>query len=157
MKKILVTCILLFSFIVISGQASHDSIVVKHRLGPVFLKNNRPLVPGQLMEITKSNQKAYYEMKIAHNNYFASIPFQYAGGFLIGYPVGTAIAGGDANWTLTAIGVGLLGISMPFISAYNRHAKKAVEIYNRGLRAPTPLPDLRLGFTGNGLGLKIRF
>jgi hypothetical protein len=157
MKKILVTGILLFSFIIISGQAGHDSIVVKQRIGPVFLQNNRPLVPGQLMEITKSNQEAYSEMKIAHTNYFASIPFQYAGGFLIGYPIGTAIAGGDANWTLAALGVGLLGISIPFITAYNKHAKKAVAIYNRGLRPPVPVPDLRLGFTGYGPGLKIRF
>ena len=35
------------------------------------------------------------------------------GGFLIGWPLGTALAGGDPNWTLAAIGAGCVAIAIP--------------------------------------------
>jgi hypothetical protein len=97
-------------------------------------------------------------MKIAKNNYTASMIFQLPGGFLIGYPLGTAMAGGDPNWTLAAIGAGLVVISIPFISAYNKHARNAVSVYNKGLKYSTLVrPDLRFGITYNGLGAYLRF
>jgi len=83
---------------------------------------------------------------------------QLPGGFLIGYPIGTAIAGGNANWTLAAVGAGLLVVAIPLISGYNKHAINAVNIYNRGLRSSiNPASSLNLRFTANGAGLRISF
>ena len=158
MKKLIVAGFLLSLFINLSGQNRPDSITVINRLGPVFQQNGKTLTPGKLLEITKPNQEAFSEMKIAKSNYTASMIFQLPGGFLIGYPLGTAMAGGDPNWTLAAIGAGLVVISIPFISAYNKHARKAVSAYNNGLRYSTLVrPDLRFGITYNGLGAYLRF
>jgi len=158
MKKLIITGILLTVFLSLYGQSQSDSISVKNRLGPVFQQNGKTLTPNKLLTITKSNQEAYSEMKIANNNYLTSMVFQFPGGFLIGYPIGTALAGGDPNWTLAAIGAGLVLVSIPFISAYNKHAKNAVSIYNKGLRySSTVRPDFKLGITYNGIGIRIGF
>jgi len=158
MKKLIVAGFLLSLFINLFGQNRPDSITVINRLGPVFQQNGKTLTPNKLLEITKSNQEAFSEMKTAKSNYTASMIFQLPGGFLIGYPLGTAMAGGDPNWTLAAIGAGLVVISIPFISAYNKHARKAVSAYNNGLRYSTLVrPDLRFGITCNGLGVYLRF
>jgi hypothetical protein len=158
MKKSIIAGFLLTVFFNLYGQNQPDSITVKNRLGPVFQQNGTNLTPNKLLTITKSNQEAYSEMKIANNNYLASMVFQLPGGFLIGYPIGAALAGGDPNWTLVAVGAGLVVVSIPFISAYNKHAKNAVSIYNKGLKYSSMVrPDFKLGITYNGIGFRISF
>ncbi len=158
MKKLFITLTLMCIIINVSGQSSSDSIQVKKRLGPVFQQNGRNLTPNQLLNITKSNPDAFAEMKVASNNYVASLFFQIPGGFLIGYPIGTLLGGGDPNWTMAAIGAGLVIIAIPLISAYNKHATNAVNIYNKGLRSSLiPASSMNLRVTSNGVGLRISF
>ena len=42
---------------------------------------------------------------------------------LIGFPIGTVIGGGDANWILTRIRAGLLDIGIPTSSVVNKNTK----------------------------------
>lgn len=58
--------------------------------------------------------------------------FSYAGGFMIGWPIGTAIGGGDPNWGIAAAGVGCVLLSIPLANGYKKNAKEAVSIYNNG-------------------------
>ena len=158
MKKIILLGILFSFFFTVNGQNRTDSIEVKNMLGPVFRQDGRNLTPRQLLDITKSNPDAYSEMKIAKKNYGAGYVLGAAGGFMIGWPLGTALGGGDPNWAMAAVGAGLVGISIPFTIAYNKHAKNAVAIYNKGLRySSLQIPEIRIGLTYNGIGLKIRF
>lgn len=61
------------------------------------------------------NQDAYVLMdKVKTRTTVVSV-FSYAGGFMIGWPIGTAIAGGDPNWSLAGVGAGL--ITLAFIPA----------------------------------------
>jgi hypothetical protein len=46
-----------------------------------------------------------------------------AGSALIGFPIGTVIGGGDANWTLTRIVAGLLDIGIPTSYSVNKNIK----------------------------------
>ncbi len=140
------------------GQNKSDSIEIKKTLGTVFRQNGKNLTPGQLLDITQSNVEAYKEMKIAKSNYDAGFIFGFAGGFLVGWPVGTAVAGGKPNWTLAGIGAGLIVVSIPFSSAYTKHAKNAVKIYNSGLKQ-TGLNniDFKIGLTCNGIGVRVIF
>ncbi len=158
MKKILLFGFLVFVACYANGQSSSDTIVVKKKLGTVFQQNGKNLTPRSLLEITQSNSEAYEEMKIAKSNYDVGYVIGFAGGFLVGWPLGTVIAGGEPNWTLAGIGAGIIVISIPFSSAYTKHAKNAVRIYNNGLRQ-TGLNNVefKLGLTCNGLGLKIIF
>jgi hypothetical protein len=102
-------------------------------LGTVFQQNGVNLTPKRLLEVTASNPEAYAEMKMAKNNFDAGSVVGFAGGFLLGWPVGTALAGGDPEWIMAGIGAGLLVISIPLSGAYKKHAMNAVNIYNTGI------------------------
>jgi hypothetical protein len=158
MKQIILTSVLLLSFIYLQGQYQTDSIVIKKTFGTIFQKNGNNLTPGQLLDITFPNTEAYAEMKLAKSNYDVGYVFGFAGGFLIGWPIGTAIGGGDPNWTLAAVGAGLAVISIPFTISYTKHAKNAVHIYNKGLKySYFAKPDLKIELIYNGIGIQIKF
>jgi hypothetical protein len=150
--------VLVFSATLANGQNTTDSITVKRTFGTVFQQHGENLTPGKLLEITQSNTEAYNEMKLAKSNYNAGYVIGFAGGALVGWPVGTALAGGDPNWTLAAVGAGLIVVSIPFSSAYIRHAKKAVSIFNSQLKQlGLNRIDLKIGCTNHGVGLSINF
>jgi len=83
----------------------------------------------------------------------------YAGGFLVGYPLGTLIGGGKPNWTLAAVGCGLIVIAIPIASSADKNLFKAVNVYNQF--APTSRNnnyyDIKLGINQTGVALLIRF
>ena len=159
MKQILLSSILFLFCICLTGQTQSDSIsVVKKPLGTAFRQNGRFLTPNQLLEITKADQKAYAEMQVAKGNYSVTMVFSYIGGFLIGWPIGTALAGGDANWTLAGIGAGCILLSIPFSSGYTKHAKNAVRLYNERLKTSSLIkPDFKLQLMGSRISFQIRF
>jgi hypothetical protein len=158
MSKIIFIVIFLMSFLSSFGQSKSDSIEIKKTFGTVFRQNGKNLTARQLFEVTQSNPEAYKEMKIAKSNYDIGFVFGFAGGFLVGWQVGTSLAGGEPNWAMAGIGAGLIVVSIPFSTAYTKHATNAVKLYNSGLKQ-TGLNnvDLKLGLTGNGIGLWMTF
>ena len=135
-----------------------NEIEIKQNIGVVFLQNGKKLTPKQLLEITKNNPEAYQEMKIAKSNYDIGSVFGFAGGFMVGWPLGSALAGGDPNWTIAGIGAGLIIISIPFSTKYSKHAKNAVGIYNNSLtQTGMKKVDFNFGFTRTGIGITMNF
>ncbi len=124
----------------------------------VYEQNGIRLTPNQLLEITEVNPEAYKIMQKAKSNISTAQIFGYIGGFLVGYPLGTMIGGGEPEWAMAGIGAGFIGLSIPFSVAYKKHSKHAVAIYNEGInKANTDKLDLSLGCTANGFGLKLMF
>ena len=97
-------------------------------------------------------------MKIAKSKYDTGTIFGFAGGFLIGWPIGTAVTGGDPEWVLVGVGAGLILVSIPFSISYNKHAKSAVIRYN-SIQSPEESNevDLKFGFTNNGIRIRMIF
>lgn len=158
MKVLLTCCLLNLGLSPMIAQNKTDSIEVTKKLGTVFRQHGKSLKPRQLTDLMQSNPEAYHEMKIAKNNYNAGQVIGGVGGFLIGWPIGTAIGGGDPNWTLAIVGAGLVGVSIPFSMAYTRHAKSAVRTYNRGLQQTSfNHIDLHLGISLNTIGIRMTF
>jgi len=158
MKRIIYITFFLMTMMSAFAQNKADSIEIKKTLGTVFRQNGKNLTPRQLLDLTQSNAEAYKEMKMAKSNYDVGFVFGFAGGFLVGWPVGTAIAGGKPNWTLAGIGAGLIVVSIPFSTAYNKHAKNAVRIYNNGLKQTgLTMVDVKIGLTCNGIGVRMVF
>lgn len=89
------------------------------------------LSPKQVLEVLKANPVAFEEFKRAKVNYNVAGVLGFTGGVLIGFPIGTAIAGGDPEWGLAAGGVGLILASIPFNRAYKGRAFGAIELYNK--------------------------
>jgi len=159
MKKFLIPLGLFFLMHCASGQSVADSISFKKvALGTVFQQNGKNLVTRDLVEITSSNPEAYKEMKTAKGNLDAGNVFGFAGGFLIGWPIGSAISGTEANWALAGIGAGLIVVSIPFTAGFNKHARNAVSIYNSGL-SPIVSDNVKLKFgpASHGIGITMIF
>ena len=159
MNSIFNVIILLFlCFSSVIAQVTEKPIFIKHGLITKFYQGTHQLSPKQLLEVCKTNQVAYPEMKKAKTNNDLANVFGGVGGFLIGWPIGQALAGGDANWTLAGIGVLVIGVSIPFSMEFKTHAENAIEIYNNDLDLPSePQTSLNLHLSGNSLGIRFSF
>jgi len=161
MKKISILVVLLtvcfsFSF----GQASPDTILMKKVFGGYqFLQGGKRLTINKLVKAMEPNSMAHKEIKSAQSNYTFAMILGYAAGFMVGWPIGTAVGGGDPNWVMAGIGAGLVIISIPISQSFNKKAGKAVGIYNSGLRAGSfwDKNELKFAVTNNGVGLTFGF
>lgn len=140
-------------------DTTSDSIMSEKKgAGYRYYLKGKVLSLEQLSVTLKSNPQAYVKIEKAKGSKsFANI-LAYAGGFMIGFPIGTAIAGGKPNWTLAGIGEGCILIMIPVLHSAENQTKQAVDIYNGGLKSTAIIrKDLRFGLTNNGIGLYIRF
>ncbi|NEN24527.1 hypothetical protein G3O08_13550 [Cryomorpha ignava] len=151
------TILLLFILSSISVSAQTKSIDPTAKKG-VFEQNGMRLTPKQLLKITESNPEAYQEMKKAKENYDFANVLGFIGGGLIGWPIGTAIGGGEPHWILAGVGGAVLLCIIPLSNGYNNRSMNAVEMYNSGLvQSQYKVPSFKLGSTQNGIGLLISF
>jgi hypothetical protein len=158
MNKLAVITILLFTCFNVLAQTEADTIEVKQSMGKVFMRDGYVLMPRELQKIMKTNAEASAEMDLAMSNKAAGDVFGFAGGFLVGWPIGTMIGGGKPNWWLAGIGAGLIVVSIPISKSYTTHARNAVQIYNRDLRQSVSHSlSFKAGLTMNGIGFQMRF
>lgn len=161
MKRIaIIVTFLTVSLTFTYGQTVSDSISMKKAFGGYqFYQGEKRLNMNQLVNAMKPNEQAYNHIKSAQSTYtFASI-IGFAGGFMVGWPIGTAIGGGKPDWTMAGIGAGLIVVSIPISQKFNKQAKQAVDTYNGGLQTNSfwNKNELRFFMTGNGVGLTLRF
>lgn len=152
----LLTVSLTFTF----GQTVQDSITIKKVFGGyMFYKGERRLTMNQLVGTMKTNEVAYKQIKSAQSNNLLATIIGGAGGFMVGYTVGTALGGGDPNWAVAGVGAGLIVVSIPISQNFNKKAKQAVDTYNAGLQpiAFRYKKELKFSVTGHGVGLTLRF
>ncbi len=161
MKKIfLIVTVLTLCMTFSYGQTASDSILMKKVFGGYqFIQGEQKLTIKKLGEALQSNQLAYEQFKSAKSNYTLATVIGTAGGFMVGWPLGTAIAGGEPNWTLAGIGAGLIVVSIPISSGFNKKAKQAVDLYNVGLYGTSfwERTESRFTVTSNGIGLTLNF
>jgi hypothetical protein len=131
MNKVVVVVILSFLSSQIFAQANEGDIEMKKSFwGVKFNQDGKPLKPKEVLRIMEVNPQAHAEFKKAKSNYDAAQVFGFIGGFMVGWPIGTAIGGGDPEWGLAAGGAGFILLSIPFSKGFSKHAKSAIEIYN---------------------------
>jgi len=151
MKKLLFVLIIVsFSFNSFC-QTKNDTITIYKNK---YSLNGKFLTPRQMVNLFKDYPDAYNEMKIAKNNYDGATAIGYIAGFCIGYPLGQALAGGKPTWAMTGVGVGLIFIGIPLSSAYNKHAKSAIKLYNSKIRDISSVKyNFYFGMTSYGIGI----
>lgn len=141
------------------GQSTADSISLIKSFGTYqFYQGENRLTMKQLTTKLKPNEQAYKELRSAKAVYTTAMIFSYAGGFMVGWPIGTAIGGGEPNWALAGIGAALIVVTITLNQNFNKKAKQAVDTYNSGLgkSAFWDKTELKLSMTGNGIGLILR-
>jgi hypothetical protein len=162
--------VLLFTVLITSAATSlaqngfsrptSDSIVIVKRMGGYqFYKNDRQMSMSKLQTMFQDNDQAYKEIKSARSAATASSILGYAGGFFIGWPLGTAMGGGKPMWGLAAVGAGLTAISIPLSINAKKKARSAVSKYNAGLTsgASALFKEVKLNFSNDGMGVVLKF
>jgi len=158
--KLLGLVIILVSCISISAQGSVKPIEVKKVFGGhYFEQEGKRLTQSQVLNLMESNKEAYTLMKKSKSANTWALILGGAGGALIGFPLGTAIAGGDAQWELAAVGAGLVIGAIPLASSAKKKAVQAVDLYNGGLTTGTYQfqPEFNLDLKGTLVSLKMNF
>ncbi len=142
------------------GQISTNSISMEKVFGGYqFYQDGKRLNMNQLVNTMKPNEQAYQQIKSAQSTYTLATIIGGAGGFMVGWPIGTALGGGEPNWTMAGIGAGLIVASIPITQSFNKKAKQAVDTYNGVLPTSSfwDRSELKLAMTGNGVGLTLNF
>lgn len=161
MKKLTTILFLLIACISVAfAQSVTDTIHAKKVSGGFqFYKNGTLMTMPKLDQTLKTNEEAYKMFKAAKSSgSFASV-LSGIGGGLVGWPLGTALAGGDAVWSMAIIGAGLIIVAIPLSSSSVKKYKSAVDIYNGGLKSTSFLEKTEFNFciSGSGVGLVMRF
>ncbi|MFA6150308.1 MAG: hypothetical protein WC716_03240 [Chitinophagaceae bacterium] len=112
------------------AQTNADSIQSRKNMGTVYFYKGKMVKPKQLLEIMEPNPAAFTKMKRAKTNFDVGTVFGFAGGFAIGWSIGSLISRNEMDWRFVGAGAGLIGISIPFSIGYNKRTTKAVKLYN---------------------------
>lgn len=159
MKRIALT--LIVTFVILSSGFSQTGQEISYQKafgGYKYSQNGMPVSIKQMSELMTNNPEASVYIDRAKTNYGASMVFNFAGGFLIGWPIGTAIGGGEPEWGMAAIGGGLLLLGIPFNIATNTNAIKAIDIYNAGNGGIADRTyTLSFGPNSGGAGITLKF
>jgi hypothetical protein len=153
MKKFILLSLLSICFSLLSE--AQEIKAYKTFGGVRFEMDTVTLSLKQVLEIVKVNPEAYAELKRAKSNYSAAGVLGFAGGVLIGIPLGSALAGGNPEWGLAAGGAGLILASIPFTTAFRGHTMQALDLYNNKGQTSRIKPEFQ--FYGSGARLIIRF
>lgn len=142
------------------GQNSADSISIKKKSGGYqFYQGKQRLKMNEVVKAMEPNGLAYTQIKSAKSTATLANIVGGVGGFLVGWPIGAAVAGGKPNWKMAGVGAGLIVVSIPISHSANKKTKQAVETYNGGLPTSSfwDKHELRLSLTENGVGLGFNF
>jgi len=140
--------------------AQHDSIIATKVFAGYKFEQSGVLLNGKaLLRSMEIDQEAYAMLKKAKTNSDIATVFGFAGGLMLGWPLGTAIAGGDPNWLLAGIGAGCLAIGIPLSMSASKGMLRAVDIYNSNLNGTYFEQGLllKLGLTAHGIGMTVDF
>jgi hypothetical protein len=151
---------LIFNPAVFAQSDKEDIEIQKVFGGYKYTQNGIDLNMKRLVNTMRYDELASKKMKSARFNNTLATVFGATGGFLIVWPIVTAITNGDPNWTLAYIGAGLIVISIPLSIAGNKQAARAINIYNTNRRNQSFQSNstkLRFNITGIGLGLTLEF
>ena len=170
MNKRYLTTILIFATILlfcfsVHAQNSSDTIsIVAKRLGYVYYKDNEMLNFNQIMQLTKSNPKAYKLMEQSNNLRVGSYIFAIAGGGCLGYSFGyilsTTMFDNTINnplfFSMLGVGAVFVGVGIGFEVGANNKAREGVAVFNNAIKQKNNA-NLDLGFSPGGVMLRLNF
>lgn len=125
-----------------------------------FTKGGESISMKAVILDMQDDNDAQAMMKSARSTYTLAQITGGIGGFMIGWPLGTAIAGGEPNWTFAGIGTAIAVASIPIYKSSERKAKSAIDGYNSRLTALNERgmnSEVQVSLNGTGLKLKLSF
>ncbi len=156
-KKLLLCFVCLSAGMTIFGQGQRDSILVSKSKNEYFY-HGRQLSFNEMKPMMKDNPEAYANISKANSRAVVGNVMVFAGAFMVGYTLGTAIRGGDPSVPVVLGGLGVMLGSWPVFSSAHKKANHAVNLYNSEIYPEPDKPKpVQLGFSPNGMCLQYRF
>jgi hypothetical protein len=146
-KRIILLLLIISIAACINAQDRTEIKIYKTFGGARFEMDTLVLSPKQVLQVLKIEPLAYEKFKRAKANYDVAGALGFAGGLLVGFPIGTAIAGGNPEWGMAIVG------SFSLNSVFRSHAFEAIELYNGKTARIKP----QFQFYGTGARLVVRF
>ena len=140
---------------------THQITVKKKFLGRDYIYNGQKIKYSDLSfssfkRIMWDYPEGLSKVKSAEFLSITGFCFGIVGGFLLGYPIGVNLAGEKVNWTVGAIGGGMIVIAITLDIISNSLLGKSVELYNESLEQRSDIqPEIRLGLINENPGLKL--
>ena len=159
MKKILLFGLLNLLFSICYSQKKADSIKIRYYPGDTYLYtlHGEVLSTQELKTALKVDPEARYQVAVFDEYRTYTYIFSIAGGFLIGYQLGTLLAGkNQPNWIIAGAGGGMIILAIPFSINAKKHLKKAISLYNSNL-TETNVNRKRINLGLNPSGISINF
>ncbi len=143
------------------AQNTEDKLYLKSNFwGNKFYKGDTIYsINGVLKELAVNEQPYNLMLKAKKDNTFAQI-FGAAGGLLIGWPLGTALGGGEPKWYLAGIGAAFAAISIPLSINFKKKANQAIKDHYSLITASSKWkhkPTYYMGMSATGLKLRVQF
>lgn len=145
---------LIFLFVIAPAITFSQSLEVKKGK---FYKGSQLVTANDFVMQMQDNPEAFKLASSAKSSYSAANVLGFIGGFMVGWPLGTAIGGGDPEWGLLAAGAGVLAVAIPISVSSTKKMKEAAKIYNEGAEASTSSIRLDLSISPTRTGLLLRF
>lgn len=160
-KKSIIFIFCLTICISVFSQTNKDSIqMIKVGNNYRCEQNGHILNLRQLTGIMKTDKEATAHLKLAKLSNDISVLLGFTGGVLIGYPIGSYIAGKGVNLSMFAVGIGFLIVDIPLNIATKRNLTRAINRYNSSISGTGLINkacDLHMGITQNGIGITLKF
>lgn len=174
MKKIFISGILSFVLVLsLSAQQSSQISVEKKGLKKTYLHGGETIDSKQLSSLLASNPNSAAKHRSFRTNSIVGLTSMVCGTAFIGvglyYSIKSAQSVGDNDLAGTVdysnksgnnmlIGAGFYVISVPFLLMSNSNLKKSINLYNSSSSTGSiNSMDLYAGFTGDGIGIGLRF
>ncbi|TMM32354.1 hypothetical protein FDT66_02495 [Polaribacter aestuariivivens] len=157
MKKVFLAILLsVVTFSTVNAQKIEKKKVFG---GYVFSQNDKTLTLGEMQELMKNNQEAFDLVKSAKSNQTWAMILGGIGGGLVGYPIGTAIGGGDPEWVLAGVGAAFIVATIPIAKGFSRKTEKAVDLYNADQPSVSSnfQPQFNFNLKGMSMGISMTF
>jgi len=120
-------------------------------------QNGVRLTPIQVRDVMSGNSEALNMYNSGQTLGMTGMIFSGIGGGLIGWHLGSRLAGGEGNSSLVAAGAVSIGIGFGFALVGDANIKKSVELYNSKLSSNSVPYHINFGFTQTGVGFSMRF
>jgi uncharacterized membrane protein YfcA len=130
------------------SQDEKKLMMSKDFWGYKFYEEGNLISKQQVMKLLQSNPEAIKIFKEGNANLAPASILGFAGGFMIGWPIGQSLGGKkDPNWGLAAGGLGLVIVGAVFEKSFKKKVNQSFDVYNN--ERATSL--LRIAPTGTGL------
>ena len=143
------------------SNKKRDSLHVTSSFGNLsFYHNGVPVNKRDYQNVISANPEAKEMFRKANNTGIIASTFNFVGWFGVGWTLGSFLASNSpeqVNWTMGAIGVGTLLISLPISSSAERSHRAAAKKFNEGSNNNLSLlerGELHLQISPNRVGLQ---